>query len=256
MADANEVKIVGIGKIPRSWLLAGGAAVAGIVVYAYIRRSRVAPELEPGSEEQLDAAGYVPSDWSPDAFVGATTPGGAAYDPQVDRLDVTTNAEWSQRVIDLLTDVGYDRTKAATTIGKYLSGQPLDGVEKLIVQTAIAMLGNPPAGALPIISLPSAYPTTPSTPTTAPPPPSLAVRPAIGKGSGRYVATWGSVPGATGYQFRWVVRHVGGTVLSFPATKHSHETSKPPTTGHLAFEIRTVKGSSRSQWNRVTIRTN
>ena len=254
MPDANEVKIVGIGKIPRSWLLAGGAAIAGIVVYAYIRRSRAAPDVEPGSDEQLDEAGYVPSDWSPDAFVGAQAPGGAAFDPQVDRLDVTTNAEWSQRVIDLLTDVGYDRTKAAQTIGKYLSGQALDGTEKLIIQTAIAMLGNPPAGALPIISQQGPYPTVPSTPTTALAPPSLAVRPGMGKGTGRYVLAWGSSPGATGYQVRWVVGHVGGIPRPLPATQHSYTTAPAPKRGHLAFEVRATAPAKSSSWNRVTVR--
>jgi hypothetical protein len=194
----EQVNVPGVGKTDRKWVLTGLAAVAGIVVYAYMRRARDTGPA-PGSDEQLDAAGYVPSDWSPDAYVGATRPGGETYDPS-DVADTTplTNAEWSQRVVDLLEGVGIDRTKAAATIGKYLSGQPLDASEKLIVQTAIALLGNPPAGALPIIS-------APSTPTTTPP--STATK--LAKPTLRYWAGlttntiyglgWTRVPGAAYY---------------------------------------------------------
>jgi hypothetical protein len=232
-------------------VVVGGAAVAGIVVYAYIQRSR---DRQPTPEEMVDAAGYVPSDWSPDAYVGATVPGGETFDPQVDRLDVTTNAEWSQRVIDLLEGVGYTREKASATVAKYLSGEQLDATEKLITQTAIAMLGNPPAGALPILSLPSVTGSTPSTPTQTPAPPSLAVRPAVGGPARRYVLSWGSVVGATGYEYRGVYRRIGGIVRHFPPTRHSYTTAVTPPTGHLAFEIRTTRHGQHSPWNRVTVR--
>lgn len=195
---AEQVNVPGIGKANRTWVIGGLAAVAGIVIYAYMRRSS-AQGPEPGSDEQLDAAGYIPSDWSPDAYVGATRPGGETYDPS-DVADTTplTNAEWSQRVVDLLEGVGYDRNKAAATVGKYLSGQPLDASEKLIIQTAIALLGNPPAGALPILS-------TPSTPTTTPPSTSTKLaKPTMRYWAGDprntiYGLAWNRIPGAAYY---------------------------------------------------------
>ena len=195
---AEQVNVPAVGKVNRTWVLAGAAAVAGIVAYAYWRRSQ-APGLEPGSEEQLEDAGYVPSDWSPDAYVGATAPGGETYDPQLPRESVTTNAEWSQRIVDLLEGVGYDRNKAAETVGKYLSGQPLDAAEKLIIQSALALLGNPPAGALPIISAPS----TPSTNPTQPPSntlgtPTLRYSPGDPRNT-IYQLAWNKISGATHY---------------------------------------------------------
>jgi hypothetical protein len=169
---AEQVNVPGIGKTNRTWVIGGLAAVAGIVIYAYMRRAG-AQGPAPGSDEQLDQAGYIPSDWSPDAYVGATQPGGETYDPSIVDQSPMTNAEWSQRIVDLLEGVGYDRNKAAATVGKYLAGQPLDASEKLIIQTAIALLGNPPAGALPIISAPATpTPTTPA-PTTGPGAPRL-----------------------------------------------------------------------------------
>jgi hypothetical protein len=155
----KPTNVPGIGKVDRKWILAGGAAVAGIILFTYWRNSRL-----PDEELPEEGAEYAAGDqWTPDAYIGASAPGGETYDPNAITENVPgTNAEWSQRVIDALESVGYDRNKAATTVGKYLAGQPLDLTEKLIIQTAIAMLGNPPAGALPIIS-------APSTPTTPPP---------------------------------------------------------------------------------------
>lgn len=194
---AEQVTVPAVGKVDRKWVLAGGAAVAGIVGYAYLRRSR-APALEPGSDEQLDEAGYVPSDWSPDAYVGATTPGGETYDPQLPLESVTTNAQWTQRVVDMLEGVGYDRAKAAQTVGKYLAGQPLDTTEKLTIQTAIALLGNPPAGALPILSAPSTAPTPTATKLAKP-----VLRYSVGDPRNtNYALAWTKVSGAAYYLLR------------------------------------------------------
>ena len=160
----ENVKVPGVGNVDRKWVIAGLGGVAAIVVYAYWRRSQ-APEEEPLGEGET----YLGDEWSPDAYIGADTPGGQTYTPEVRDDIVNTNAEWAQRVVDLLEGVGYDRNLAAATIGKYLAGQPLTATEKILVQAAIGLLGNPPAGAIPIWSIPTP-PTTP-TPTTPKPTP-------------------------------------------------------------------------------------
>jgi hypothetical protein len=160
---AEEVQVPAIGKVDRKWVFAGLAAVGGIVVYAWWRRGQNAAVAPVPGEGDVVPADIGAS--GTDAFSGATSPGGAGFDEPTIDTTPNTNAEWSQRVIDLLEGAGFDRTFAATTIGKYLSGQPLALSEKLLVQTAIALLGNPPAGALPIISAPET-PTTTTPPTT------------------------------------------------------------------------------------------
>jgi hypothetical protein len=159
MADVN---VPGAGKVNRTWLWAGAAAVAGIVAFAYMRRS--------GQDTTATEGEYSAGDqWSPDAFSGATAPGGETYDPNDTETHFTfptTNAEWTQRVVDMLANAGYDITFATATIGKYLSGQALTAAEKIATQAGIAMMGNPPAGALPILSAPE--------PVVAPPKPASA----------------------------------------------------------------------------------
>jgi hypothetical protein len=190
----EEIKVPGVGGVDRKWVLAGGAAVAGIVIYAYWRRSQSAGEEPAGEGDE-----YVSGDeWTPDAYIGATQPGGATYDPIEQDDVIDTNAEWAQRVVDLLEGVGYERNTAAVTIGKYLAGQPLSATEKLTVQAAIALLGNPPGGALPIYS-------APETPTT--PPPATATKlatPTMRASAGdprntNYALSWTRIAGATLY---------------------------------------------------------
>jgi hypothetical protein len=247
----ENINVPAVGKVDRRWVLAGGAAVAGIILFTYWRNARAAGE-EPIGEGET----YAGDQWTPDAYIGATAPGGETYDPgDIEDTTPTTNAEWSQRVVDLLENVGYDRNKAAATVGKYLSGQPLDATEKLIIQTAIALLGNPPAGALPIIPGPTP-PTTPPPATTLQPPAGLTARPGIGKGRGRYVLTWSKVPDATGYQVRWVVRHLGGAVRTVGPSTFTYTTAVAPRTGYLAFEVRSLRGlTERSAWRRTVVRS-
>jgi hypothetical protein len=209
-----QVTVPAVGKVDRKWVLAGLAAVSGIVVYAYWRRSQAAEEPAPEEGDQY-AAG---DDYTPDAYIGATQPGGETYDPNDTDTNVpTTNAEWSQRVIDALESVGYDRAAAAQTVGKYLAGQPLNVTEKLTIQVAIAMLGNPPAGSLPIIS-------APDTPTPTPTPTSNKLAtPALRMGVGDprntyYQLTWTKVPGAVTYGLKRELPSSMATGIMLPGT--------------------------------------
>lgn len=212
-APKGDVNVPGIGKMDRKWVFAGLAAVAGIVVYAYWRSSQT-PEPSPEEGDQY-ATG---DDYTPDAYIGATQPGGETYDPNASETNVpTTNAEWSQRAIDALESVGYERSTAASAVGKYLAGTPLNLAEKLIIQIAIAMLGNPPAGSLPIIS-------APDTPTTPPPATSAKLAtPTLRMGVGDprntfYQLTWTKVPGAVTYTLKRELPSSMRAGLSLPGT--------------------------------------
>src|SRR5262245_8152864 len=144
MADTMDVPAV--GNVDKRWLIAGGALTAGIVGYAWWRNGRTAPAPGEGELSPDDLA------YAPDAYSGAVIPGGSTVVGTVEpQGDPKTNAEWSQRLVDALENVGFERNYAALTIGKYLSGQQLTTAEALMMQTAIAILGNPPAGALPIL---------------------------------------------------------------------------------------------------------
>jgi hypothetical protein len=240
----GEVNVPAVGKLDRKWVIAGGALVVGVVGYAYWARSRAAAEPLPGEGEAFGG-----EQWSPDAYTGADAPGGSTIEP-VEGAAPLTNADWSQRVIDLMEGAGIDRTFAAQTIGKYLAGNPLTTAEKLAIQTAIALLGYPPSGPIPITSAPEATVPTPATTLAAPG--GLSAR---RRSDGRYVLTWSRVTGADGYQVRWIVRHVGGAVRTLGPNTFTYLTARAPTRGYLAFEVRSMLGTKRSAWRRTVVRT-
>ncbi len=142
----ETVNVPVVGKTKSTYVLVAGSVAAGIVIWAWIRRGKSQTQPTEGDVTGQDLT-------SPDAFAGATTPGGStvigSVQPQGAPL---TNPEWAQRVVDMLEGVGYDRNLAANTIGKYLAGQPLSTTESLLIRAAIGLLGYPPAGALPIVA--------------------------------------------------------------------------------------------------------
>lgn len=197
----ESANVPGVGKVDRKWILAGGAAVAGIVLFAYWRNSRV-----PDEEAPEEGAEYATGDqWTPDAYIGATAPGGESYDPNDGTTNRPgTNDEWSQRVVEALVSMaGYTNEMASQTVGKYLAGNPLTLSERILIQTAIALVGNPPSGAIPIFDIPT--PTTPN-PTPTPGSTKLAkptLKMSVGNPRNTYYQLDSSkVPGAAYYVFK------------------------------------------------------
>lgn len=238
MADVN---VPAVGKVNPTWLWAGGAAIAGIVIYAYIRRS----DQPVGAEE----GAYAPGDqWSPDAYTGAGigAPGGESYDPNevsTRFLAPVTNAEWTQRVVTALADMGYDMTFAASTIGKYLSGQALTAAEKILAQSGIAVMGNPPAGALPILSAPE--PTTGTSDKLA--------RPTIRHSAGdprntNYALSWNKVSGAAFYLLERTAP-TRATVLVVGTTRRTPALKKGSRYSYHVKAISRTAGKGNSDWS-------
>jgi hypothetical protein len=239
---AENVNVPGVGNVDRKWVIAGLGGVAAVVVYAYWRRSQ-AVEEEPLGEGET----YAGDEWSPDAYIGADTPGGQTYTPEIQDDTVNTNAEWAQRVVDLLEGVGYDRNVAAATIGKYLAGQPLTTTEKILVQAAIGLLGNPPGGAIPIFSLPTPTPTP--TPTTT-----KLSRPTLRIGAGLrsntiYQLACNKVPGAIYYE--WQRSSGPGAPTSVRTIGPARKTPSLKRGSRYTYRVRAIAppGKTSSDWS-------
>lgn len=121
--------------VQKKWVLAGGALVAGIVGYAYLRRSRTTtPVVTPPTPSELP-----PADFSTVSTGGGVTDTGLQF--------ITTNAQWSADATAKLTDLGYDSVAVSTALGKYLASQFVTSQEAQYIYTAIALSGHPPVGA-------------------------------------------------------------------------------------------------------------
>lgn len=163
---AADVQVPAIGRVDKRWVLAGGAAVAGVVGYAWWRQGTAVPAGEAPAE---DAALLDDVEGTDDGGIWPFRPGGSTVPSEpVDPATrpPATNAEWTTRAVTALSEVGYEPRAIAAALGKFLSRQALNKGEAEIVQTARAMVGREPTGDLPIIM----------EGTTTSPPPTPAAR--------------------------------------------------------------------------------
>jgi hypothetical protein len=143
-----------VGPVDKTWVLAGGGIVAGIVGVAWWRH------------RQANQTGPLVAD--PTTGTDSTNPTYTNPNPVVSpdstaQLPPTTDPEWSARVMAALNwlEPGY----LGDILGKYLARQPLSLEEAAVVRAAWAVVGKPPSG------MPIVLSTTGSTPGTPPPAP-------------------------------------------------------------------------------------
>jgi len=164
-----------IGTVQRRWLFVGGAAVAVIVAYAYMRRRATvnAPAtFDPATGSPTSGGTYV-----------NPVPGGNGGSDTVDSTptSIDTNAQWVQAVIADLAGLDINVQFALTALGNYLAAPhngtvALDEDQLRIVRQAWALRGQPPEGAAtPVLATPGV--TTPPPSTTPPPTPPPATTP-------------------------------------------------------------------------------
>jgi hypothetical protein len=156
---ADTIKLPGVGPVQKKWVYVGGAAIAGIVGYAYWTSSR---------NQEVDTADYTTdeTDYAMDGGVDEyVNPGGTDTTEDEDYITApTTNAEWSQKAYTLLTDAGYDYIATSVALGRYFARLDLTVVQADMIRAAVGSLGPPPVGTYPIDTTP-----TPATPKlTAP----------------------------------------------------------------------------------------
>lgn len=151
---AETMNIPAIGKVKTTYVWVGGALVAGIVGYAYWKKSQEAPtDFVGASPDDFGATDY-------DSPLGSSGGNSTGQFTSVDPDAIDTNGEWTQAAIEKLTSYGWESTAVATALGRYLSRQGLTEEQVTIVQAALAAFGPPPVG--------GPYPIT----NALPPPPS------------------------------------------------------------------------------------
>jgi hypothetical protein len=131
------VKVPVLGPTPKRTLYLGGAAVAVIVVAAYIYRAR----RSSGTVVATDPA------------TGTATGGGyvnpapsRTLDPTVDNPDlIQTDADWSAAVAPMLISADWDAQYVYLTLGAYLAGEQLDTNQAALIRAAWGMKGRPPS---------------------------------------------------------------------------------------------------------------
>lgn len=161
-----DIDVPGLGPVKKQYVIVGGAAVAGIVAYAWWKAG-TAPE-EPVEEFPEDTGDTsAPTDGYVNPAPGGSTVVGDPQDP--DTLPPTTNAAWTVRAVAALEAVGVDVGAASLALARYLGRQSLTPVQVDIVRQALALVGPVPQGTYSIITIP-APPVTPGRPAPTPTP--------------------------------------------------------------------------------------
>ena len=173
---AATMNVPGIGPVKSTYVYAGGALVAGIVVMAYLRRSSAPAEEDATVEEpaaELPAETGYGAGFDYSGTIGSDYPGSypdyryPSYTPPVYSGRPSSNPEWADAVQEALEDRGADGSAVSSAVGRYLARLCLSDTQADLIRQALAAVGEPPQGAYSVSICP---PTTTPPPTTNPPP--------------------------------------------------------------------------------------
>lgn len=220
MALTGNVKIPGLGEIPKKQAAAGAAVLAvilGVVWYRH-RAAAAAANTPPAAAAGDASAGLTSDPYPPDGTIGdasdpnSTDPAtGETYGDESPGYygssgvagggggslaqQVTSNAAWSQAAQAYLVtaDPTVDPGTIASALGAYVTGSPVTADQQSIIEQAIAFEGYPPvagpSGQPPSINLAPGGPSTTTPPPSSSTPPPGATTPPPSSGTPPAAAT-------------------------------------------------------------------
>lgn len=195
---AQTVTVAG-KKLPKSYVIAGGALTAGIVGYAWWQNAR-----QSGAPTVVDPTPNLPEPTDEPGF-GIS---GGEEPPK-------TNAEWTRRATELMRNIGYDAGAVASAIGKFLARTPLNKSEVDLVRASIGQAGYPPENGPWTVIEETPGAVTPSL-TKAP----TGFRYLGPQSKDHHRLVWDPVPGATGYVIQYT--GPGGVGSEWPESGPEH----------------------------------
>lgn len=240
------MKVPVIGK-SKKWVVYGVGGVA--VAYVGWRWWSASREEEP--EPGADGLYTTPdlSEYGLSTTGGATTVTGNTGSQTTDATGadtIDTNAEWSQKAVELLGNAGYDSAVVYAALGEFLSRRSLDQAEATIARAALAAAGQPPVnGPFSVIEEATTGGTgTPGSPKN--------LKSGGAATSTTVVLTWDRVDGAAGYRiYRGTGENVGHstdnkfTVTGLqPDTTYSFTVAALSSTGKTGPRSNTYKGKT------------
>jgi hypothetical protein len=143
----GTVDVPGAGKMKKVYIYvpAGLAAVyVGWRWYQAKQDAAAAPEQSDGTYTTADV-----SDYGLSTTGGATNVTGNTGSTETDATNpnsIDTNAEWTQKAVELLGNAGYDSATVYAALGEFLARRALDKSEASIARAALAAAGQPPVG--------------------------------------------------------------------------------------------------------------
>jgi len=191
---SGDIEIPKVGSVPKAVVIPIGAAAVAYVGYRYWTASRTSsydPEATDttGTYEDTGTIPGVAGAYSDTNAYGLAT-GTEPTSTSDYGFTGTTNSQWSQYVTDhLVASETWSYTSIVTALGAFLGNKALSSTEQQIVQSGIALAGNPPEGTHAIIPGGDVAITVAPTGLKATQVTTKSV-----------YLSWSPVPGATGYR--------------------------------------------------------
>jgi hypothetical protein len=211
----SDIKLPGVGNVPKPALIAAGAAALGIVAYAwYKHKSSGSSTPDTSTDPSLSDSSIDPATGVPYADEFGASNGGYGYlgvnDPTTGTVigsgvgtqvvtQATTNASWAQASQAYLTTYGgyQDSSAVAAALGAGLLGHYMTPDQIGIWNSAVAFEGDPPQGHPPLNTTP---------PTGQPPAQTTLPAPAGFKTTGHtshsVSLSWSPLAGALEYHIK------------------------------------------------------
>lgn len=163
MAEGGSIDVPKVGAVPKKVLIPIGLGAAAFIGWRYWKASQApaadaTPSIQDGDFGAIDTT--VPDTLNPypSSFYGTTgttttTTGDRDGDGIIGPGEFTNNGQWTDYVVSKLQQSDtWTYSDIVTALGNGLAGKPTTDTQQAILRAAIAVGGQPPTGALTIIS--------------------------------------------------------------------------------------------------------
>lgn len=149
IVDLTEgtVNVPVAGRVKKAYVIVpAGLALAYVTYRWYQYRQDSAADAGPAASDGTYTTPDL-SDYGLSTTGGSTTVTGNNGNQTTDGTGgLATNADWTNKAIELLTNQGYDGATVAAALGDFLARRSLTAAEASIARAAIAVAGQPPVG--------------------------------------------------------------------------------------------------------------
>jgi hypothetical protein len=134
------------GRVKKRYLMIPAGAALAFVAYRWYQSRQDAASADASTSDGTYSTPDL-TDYGQSTTGGQTTVTGNTGNVVTDGTNgLATNADWTNKAIELLTNQGYDGATVAAALGDFLAHLTLTKAEATIARAALAVAGQPPVG--------------------------------------------------------------------------------------------------------------
>lgn len=142
----GSVDLPTIGRVKKVYVVVPAAAAAAYIGWRWWQ-AKHAPAAPAGSDGYYTSPDLTDMGLSTTGGTGTVTGNTGSIVTDGTRPDaIDSNAEWTQKAVELLGNAGYDSATVYAALGEFLARRALDKSEATIARAALAAVGQPPVG--------------------------------------------------------------------------------------------------------------